>query len=84
MLVKHNNSNIKDNFCEYCLKTANNKIKESPLHCLFDCPKVKGIYECVVSSLKLGNLVSIPVTPKCVIIWDENTNTQKLVNSMRT
>ena len=83
-LSKYPQSGITSNNCEYCLIYDKNSIKEVPAHCLFFCPKVQGIFDHVITSLKLEHLIPLPVTPKCTFLSDENTKAQNLSNAIWT
>ena len=69
---------------EYCLIYEKKYIKEVPAHCLFFCPKVQGIFDHFITSLKLEHLIPLPVTPKRTLIWDENNKAQNLANAIWT
>ena len=83
-LSKYPQSGITTNKCEYCLIYAKISIKEIPGHCLFFCPKIQGIFDHIVLSLKLEHIISLPTTPKCTLIWDENNEAQHLANAIWT
>ena len=53
-------------------------------HCLFYCPKIQGIYDHVVISLELEQLIPLPTTPKRTLIWDENNVAKNLSNAIFT
>ena len=79
-LVHHGCQNVTDNFCQYCKKVLQINIKETALHCLWECSKSKGIYEKIISELELENIIAFPLTPKQVIIWDDGKNENSPLN----
>ena len=81
-LSKYPKSGITTNNCEYCLNYAKISIKETPCHCLFFCPKIQGIFDHIVQSLKLEHIIPLPTTPKRTLIWDENNKAQNLANAI--
>ena len=83
-LSKYPQSGITSNKCEYCLTYAKTSIKEIAAHCLFFCPKIQGIFDHIVLSLKLEHLIPLPTTPKHTLIWDENNKAQNLANAIWT
>ena len=59
-------------------------IKETPSHCIFSCMKVQGIYDYVVRSLQLENIIPLPATPKRSLIWDADSKAPNLANAIWT
>ena len=51
---------------------------------MFYCPKIQGIYDYIVTSLNLENLIPLPTTPKRTLIWDENTKALNISNAIWT
>ena len=60
------------------------KIKETPCHCVFSCTKVQGIYDHIVRSLHLDNIIPLPTTPKHSLIWDADCQAPNLANAVWT
>ena len=83
-LSKYPQSGITSNHCEYCQTYEKKIIKEVASHCLFFCSKIQGIYDHVITSLKLEHLIPIPTTPKRTLIWDENNSVKNLSNAIFT
>ena len=51
-----------DNFCQYCLKTEELKIKETVKHALWECSSLNNLYKNLTKELKIENLINNAVT----------------------
>ena len=56
----------------------------APLHCVYSCIKVQGIYDYVIRSLHLEDIIPLPTTPKRTLIWDADCNAPHLANAIWT
>ena len=83
-LCKYAQSGVSTNTCTYCFLHEKKHIKETPSHCIFSCMKVQGIYDYVVRSLQLDNIIPLPATPKRALIWDADCKAPNLANAVWT
>ena len=83
-LSKYAKSGVTSNICSYCFLTEKKQIKETPLHCVYSCIKVQGIYDYVIRSLHLEDIIPLPTTPKRTLIWDEDCKAPHLANAIWT
>ena len=68
-------------------KQKKNSIKEGALYLLWQCEKIKDLYENVAKELGINKYTTFPLTAKQVIIWDEGQNEnspKKLLNAIWT
>ena len=79
-LVHHKNPEVTNNNCEYCQKVLKICIKETALHCLFECPKIREIFDHIITDLGLKNYISHPIIPKQVLIWDDGKDQHSPTN----
>ena len=83
-LSKYAKSGVTSNICSYCFSTEKRQIKETPLHCVYSCIKVQGLYDYVIRSLHLEDVIPLPTTPKRTLIWDTESNAPQLANAIWT
>ena len=55
-------------------KNKKTAIKEGALHALWQCEKIKDLYENVTKELGIDKYTTFPLIAKQVIIWDEGQN----------
>ena len=58
--------------------------KETPLHCVYSCTKIQGIYDYIIKSLCLEDIITLPTTPKRTLIWDSESKATHLANAIWT
>ena len=64
----------------FAKKQKKNAIKECVYHALWQCDKIKNLYEDVAKELGIEKFTSFPLTAKQIIIWDEGLNENSPIN----
>ena len=77
-------SGVTSNICSFCFSTEKRQTKETPLHCVYSCIKIQGIYDYVIRSLHLEDIIPLPTTPKRTLIWDSESKAPHLANAIWT
>ena len=54
------------------------------MHCVYSCIKIQGIYDYVIRSLHLEDIIPLPTTPKRTLIWDSESKAPHLANAIWT
>ena len=54
------------------------------MHCVYSCIKVQGIYDYVIRSLHLEDIIPLPATPKRTLKWDTESKAPQLANAIWT
>ena len=54
------------------------------MHCVYSCSKVQGVYDYVIRSLHLEDIIPLPATPKQTLIWDADCKAPQLANAIGT
>ena len=83
-LCHYERSGVTSNNCSFCFKTEQLQKKETPLHCVYLCKKIQGIYDYIIRSLCLEDTVTLPTTPKRTLIWDSESRATHLANAVWT
>ena len=54
------------------------------MHCVYLCTKIQGIYDYIIKSLCLEDIITLPTTPKRTLIWDSESKATHLANAIWT
>ena len=68
--------------CEHCESNLKTEVKETLVHALWDCSKVRNVYEETLQALNITNLTQLPLTAQQVILYDSFTTAKTLINSI--
>ena len=79
-LNKHNTT--VSSLCEHCESNLKTEVTETLVHALWDCPKVRNVYEETLQALNITNLTQLPLTAQQVILYDSFTTAKTLINSI--
>ena len=83
-LCHYAKSGVTSNNCSFCFAIEKIQKKETPLHCVYLCTKIQGIYDYIIRSLCLEDIVTLPMTPKRTLIWDSESKATHLANAIWT
>ena len=54
------------------------------MHCVYLCTKIQGIYDDIIKSFCLEDIITLPTTPKRTLIWDSESEATHLANAIWT